>query len=154
MRRSGDGADLTQHHSYSRYESCLASSLRRFPHWASRTKSGFGRTSSAAANRGVAGCGSAHATARGTAGSLSMPGMTRSRITWCNCRCGCGATGGAVSVRRRMPRVDTSDNGLRSYGRKCRFPRGYWGNRIPPAGLEPATSGLEDRCSIQLSYGG
>ena len=25
---------------------------------------------------------------------------------------------------------------------------------VPPAGLKPATHGLEVRCSIQLSYGG
>ena len=28
------------------------------------------------------------------------------------------------------------------------------GRPAPPAGLEPATSGLEVQCSIQLSYGG
>lgn len=27
-------------------------------------------------------------------------------------------------------------------------------NKVPPAGLEPATSALEERCSIQLSYRG
>ena len=26
--------------------------------------------------------------------------------------------------------------------------------QVPPAGLEPATDGLENRCSIRLSYGG
>ncbi len=26
--------------------------------------------------------------------------------------------------------------------------------KVPPAGLEPATSALEERCSIQLSYEG
>ena len=65
-----------------------------------------------------------------------------------------GATGAAVSVRRRLPRVDRSDNSLRVYGRNTVSPEVGHTPRIPPAGLEPATSGLEDRCSIQLSYGG
>ncbi len=26
--------------------------------------------------------------------------------------------------------------------------------KVPPAGFEPATDGLENRCSIRLSYGG
>jgi hypothetical protein len=29
----------------------------------------------------------------------------------------------------------------------------YWFYLVTPAGLEPATAGLEIRCSIQLSYG-
>ena len=32
--------------------------------------------------------------------------------------------------------------------------RRFQTNSAPPAGFEPATVGLEVRCSIQLSYGG
>ena len=31
---------------------------------------------------------------------------------------------------------------------------GRVGDRVRPAGFEPATDGLENRCSIRLSYGG
>jgi hypothetical protein len=41
----------------------------------------------------------------------------------------------------KMPEGATCNNSLQEVG-------------IPPAGLEPATSGLENRCSIRLSYGG
>jgi hypothetical protein len=33
-------------------------------------------------------------------------------------------------------------------------PAENWLRKAPPAGLEPATLGLEDRCSIRMSYGG
>ena len=39
-----------------------------------------------------------------------------------------------------------SDSGERSEAIKAQ-------RKARPAGLEPATCGLEDRCSIQLSYG-
>ena len=36
----------------------------------------------------------------------------------------------------------------------CSETPGKWQEEVPRAGLEPATCGLEDRCSIQLSYRG
>lgn len=32
--------------------------------------------------------------------------------------------------------------------------RGFSFLKVPPSGFEPETHGLENRCSIQLSYGG
>jgi hypothetical protein len=45
--------------------------------------------------------------------------------------------------------------GGRGFGTRDRngAPAGTFAPKVRPAGLEPATGGLENRCSIQLSYG-
>ena len=43
---------------------------------------------------------------------------------------------------------------LQCCAQHCRRADDFFLVMAPPAGIEPATTGLEIRCSVQLSYGG
>lgn len=65
-----------------------------------------------------------------------------------------GPTGGPISANLSQSRGINQAGQVAKKHEKSPARLNLTGLLIPPAGLEPATSALEERCSIQLSYGG